>query len=141
MMQTHSSTVATNALIERRGARIGLVTSHGFRDLFEHFHDEIPIGSIKIGMQALAPGKVLQTFQCADFGLIGTAMRDDRFRDREPAPGWSQVDGLTAIGYLQRANDFFRNRDKKLLGELNQVLKCRIRLIKLKHRKFRIVAH
>lgn len=32
---THSSTVATNALIERRGARIGLITTAGFRDLFE----------------------------------------------------------------------------------------------------------
>jgi N-methylhydantoinase A len=32
---THSSTVATNALIERRGARIGLLVSAGFRDLFE----------------------------------------------------------------------------------------------------------
>ncbi|HLB99369.1 MAG TPA: hydantoinase/oxoprolinase N-terminal domain-containing protein, partial [Acetobacteraceae bacterium] len=32
---THSSTVATNALIERRGARVGLITTAGFRDLFE----------------------------------------------------------------------------------------------------------
>jgi N-methylhydantoinase A len=32
---THSSTVATNALIERRGARVGLITTIGFRDLFE----------------------------------------------------------------------------------------------------------
>jgi len=32
---THSSTVATNALIERRGARVGLITTAGFRDLLE----------------------------------------------------------------------------------------------------------
>lgn len=32
---THSSTVATNALIERRGARVGMITTTGFRDLFE----------------------------------------------------------------------------------------------------------
>lgn len=32
---THSSTVATNALIERRGARVGMIATHGFRDLFE----------------------------------------------------------------------------------------------------------
>src|SRR4051812_31543410 len=32
---THSSTVATNALIERRVARVGLLTSAGFRDVFE----------------------------------------------------------------------------------------------------------
>ena len=35
MYHTHSSTVATNALIERRGARVGLLTTAGFRDLFE----------------------------------------------------------------------------------------------------------
>ncbi len=35
MVHTHSSTVATNALIERRGARVGLLVSDGFRDLFE----------------------------------------------------------------------------------------------------------
>jgi len=35
MVHTHSSTVATNALIERKGARVGLLESSGFRDLFE----------------------------------------------------------------------------------------------------------
>ncbi|MGA7265082.1 MAG: hydantoinase/oxoprolinase family protein [Stellaceae bacterium] len=35
LIHTHSSTVATNALIERHGARIGLLVSAGFRDLFE----------------------------------------------------------------------------------------------------------
>jgi N-methylhydantoinase A len=31
----HGSTVATNALLERRGARTGLITTRGFRDLLE----------------------------------------------------------------------------------------------------------
>ena len=35
LCHTHSSTVATNALIERKGARIGMLVSAGFRDLFE----------------------------------------------------------------------------------------------------------
>lgn len=35
MVHTHSSTVATNALIERKGAKVGLLVSSGFRDLFE----------------------------------------------------------------------------------------------------------
>src|ERR1700726_1247040 len=35
MVHTHSSTVATNALIERKGARVGMIVSSGFRDLFE----------------------------------------------------------------------------------------------------------
>jgi len=31
----HGTTIATNAIIERRGARTGLVTTEGFRDLLE----------------------------------------------------------------------------------------------------------
>jgi N-methylhydantoinase A len=31
----HGSTVATNALLERKGARVGLVTTRGFRDVLE----------------------------------------------------------------------------------------------------------
>ena len=31
----HGTTVGTNALLERRGARIGLITTRGFRDVLE----------------------------------------------------------------------------------------------------------
>ncbi len=31
----HGTTIATNAVLERKGARIGLITSHGFRDVLE----------------------------------------------------------------------------------------------------------
>ena len=34
-VHTHSSTVATNALIERKGSCVGLLVSSGFRDIFE----------------------------------------------------------------------------------------------------------
>ena len=34
-MVIHGSTVATNTLVERKGARVGLVTTDGFRDLLE----------------------------------------------------------------------------------------------------------
>ena len=35
MQHTHSSTIATNAVIERRGPKIGVLVTEGFRDLFE----------------------------------------------------------------------------------------------------------
>ena len=35
ILHAHSSTVATNALIEHKGARVGLIVTAGFRDLFE----------------------------------------------------------------------------------------------------------
>jgi N-methylhydantoinase A len=31
----HGTTIATNALLERRGARVGLITTEGFRDIVE----------------------------------------------------------------------------------------------------------
>ena len=31
----HGTTVATNTLVERKGARVGLITTEGFRDLLE----------------------------------------------------------------------------------------------------------
>ena len=34
-MVVHGSTVATNAVVERRGARVGLLTTRGFRDVLE----------------------------------------------------------------------------------------------------------
>lgn len=35
MQHTHSSTIATNAVIERRGPNLGVLVTRGFRDLFE----------------------------------------------------------------------------------------------------------
>lgn len=35
LAHTHGSTIAVNTLIERRGARIGMLTNVGFRDVFE----------------------------------------------------------------------------------------------------------
>ena len=35
LQHTHGSTIAVNTLIERRGARIGMLTNIGFRDVFE----------------------------------------------------------------------------------------------------------
>jgi N-methylhydantoinase A len=35
MQHTHGSTIAVNALIERRGAALGMITTTGFRDVFE----------------------------------------------------------------------------------------------------------
>ena len=34
-MIIHGSTVATNTLVERKGAKVGLITTDGFRDLLE----------------------------------------------------------------------------------------------------------
>jgi N-methylhydantoinase A len=38
----HGTTVATNAILERRGARTGLITTAGFRDLLEIGRSTVP---------------------------------------------------------------------------------------------------
>ena len=35
----HGTTVGTNALLERKGARVGVITTKGFRDVLEMFKD------------------------------------------------------------------------------------------------------
>jgi N-methylhydantoinase A len=42
-MFLHSSTVATNALLERRGARVGLITTKGFRDILHIARHKRPL--------------------------------------------------------------------------------------------------
>ena len=43
-MVVHGTTLATNAVIERRGAKVGFVTTEGFRDTlemaYEHSYDQ-----------------------------------------------------------------------------------------------------
>src|SRR5450755_4675479 len=36
----HGTTVATNAILERRGAQVGLITTEGFRDILEFQRQE-----------------------------------------------------------------------------------------------------
>ncbi len=42
----HGTTVATNILVERKGARLGLVTTRGFRDLLE-LRDEFQLYELR----------------------------------------------------------------------------------------------
>lgn len=36
----HGTTLVTNAIIERKGAKVGLLTTHGFRDILEFGHEQ-----------------------------------------------------------------------------------------------------
>ncbi len=57
----HGTTVGTNAMLERKGARVALVTTHGFED------------TIAIGRQARA--KLYDWFQAAPVCLVPAALR------------------------------------------------------------------
>jgi len=43
---THGTTIGTNALIERKGAKVGLITTAGFRDVLEIARIERPDGGL-----------------------------------------------------------------------------------------------
>ena len=50
----HATTVATNAILERRGARTALITTHGFRDVLELRRIRIPL-SYDLGWEKPPP--------------------------------------------------------------------------------------
>ena len=43
MSHTHSNTVAVNCLIERSGAKLGLLVTAGFRDILEIARMTVPV--------------------------------------------------------------------------------------------------
>src|ERR1700733_1300168 len=92
MVHTHSSTVATNALIERKGSRVGLLVSSGFRDLFElqrlavphpmRFDSRRPVPLVQralvreIGGRLDAEGQEIEPLDIASVVRAAAALRD-----------------------------------------------------------------
>jgi N-methylhydantoinase A len=88
----HGSTVATNALLERRGALTALITTKGFRDVLEIGRQNRPqlyalVGHrlpplvaaelrYEVDERLDAAGNVLRPLDAADLGPIVTAMRE-----------------------------------------------------------------
>src|ERR1700749_4919251 len=80
----HGTTVATNALIQHRGVRTGLITTEGFRDLLEigrqkrpdlyDLQADKPLTLVPRDLRLEVPERVLYT------GEIDTALDEDRMR-------------------------------------------------------------
>ena len=83
----HGMTVATNALLERRGARTALVTTAGFRDVLEIGRQDRPATSTTsraTGRRALVPREL--RFACASgWGRRASSSRSTR---RASTPPW-----------------------------------------------------
>lgn len=81
----HGTTVATNALIEKKGARLGLITTKGFRDLMEigwqkrpslyDLSKQKPESLIPDGMKREVEERILYD------GTVKTALNEDSVRE------------------------------------------------------------
>ncbi len=88
----HGTTVATNAVLEHRGAKTALLTTHGFRDVLElrrlripHMYDSFwqkpePLVPRRLRFEArervAADGQILAALDPAEVRLIAAQMRD-----------------------------------------------------------------
>jgi N-methylhydantoinase A len=115
----HGTTIATNALLERKGAKTGLVTTEGFRDIIEvgrtqrligglfdiKFVRTPPLASREVRLEApertLADGTVEKSLEGFDFGPLA-----ERFR----AKGVKTV----AVCFL---NSYRNDANERLAGE------------------------
>ena len=129
---THSSTVATNALIERRGARIGLITTAGFRDVFELQRLAIPhpMRFDSRRPEPLVPRALVREVR----GRIGAGWRRDsnrstrRMSSRLRAPGRMLGVDIAVVGLIhayrnpaheQQARDIVARHGLRLRLELS----------------------
>src|SRR5258705_2445454 len=90
----HGTTVGTNALLQRKGARVALITTSGFEDvieigrqarprLYDFFFERVPplvSRDLRFGMQerTAADGHVLQSATIADLARLREAVRKAR---------------------------------------------------------------
>ena len=90
----HGTTIATNALLERKGARTGLVTTEGFRDLLEIGKGRRLVGGLfdpewrrpaplvprdrrlEVPERIAADGSVVRSLDGIDFDALAAALRD-----------------------------------------------------------------
>ncbi|MFG3254923.1 hydantoinase/oxoprolinase family protein [Streptomyces sp. NPDC048172] len=95
----HGSTVATNALLERRGARLGLVVTQGFRDLlFLQRQDRERMYDLRYAKpEALVPRHLVQEVEerVTATGEVSVPLSEESVRT---AVKRLVADGVTAIG-------------------------------------------
>ena len=108
----HGTTIATNALLERKGARTGLVTTAGFRDVLEVGKGRRLVGGLfdpewqrpaplvprdrrfEVSERLAADGSVVRPLDGLDFDELAAALRDEGVEAVAVALLNSHVDGM-----------------------------------------------
>jgi N-methylhydantoinase A len=116
----HGTTLATNALIERKGARTALVTTAGFRDVlemgyekrYEHYDLELELPAPLVPRELRFPVEERITAR----GEIRTPLLESSFRKIIEKIKEQKVEAV-AIGFLHSyANDFHEKQAEKVLS-------------------------
>jgi N-methylhydantoinase A len=116
----HGTTLATNAIIERRGARVGLVTTAGFRDsieiAYEHRFEQTDLNMTRPAPLVPRTLRLEVPERVAADGSVLIPLDDDAVREVADALRAAEVEAV-AVGLLHSyANDAHEKRIQKLLA-------------------------
>ena len=118
----HGATIATNAVIERRPATVGLLTTRGFKYLLEIGRHDIPRGNnIYAWMKPerpVPPNRIFEVSERLDrSGSILTELSEDDCRIAARALRQMQVEAVAVCFLYSYANDAHERRAAEILRE------------------------
>ena len=118
----HGATIATNAVIERRPARIGLLTTRGFKYVLEIGRHDIPRGNnIYAWMKPerpVPPNRIFEVSERLDrTGGVLTPLSEDDCRTAARVLRDMQVEAVAVCFLYSYANDAHERRAAEILGE------------------------
>jgi N-methylhydantoinase A len=130
----HGSTVATNALLERRGARTALITTHGFADVLEigrqnrpqlyAFHQHRPAPLIPREWRFEVPERLDYT------GKVLCTLDEDAVREAARLLREQQIESVAIVFLFSFVNATHEQRTaailRELLPELKITLSCEL---------------
>lgn len=120
----HGTTIGTNALIERKGARVGLITTEGFRDVLEIARIERPdagLYDINVDLPEPLVPRYLRLEVAERIGADGTVVRPLEAASARRAVERLRAEGVEAIAVCLLFS--FRNpAHEHALAELCQAL-------------------
>ena len=118
----HGTTIATNAVIERRPARVGLLTTKGFKYVLEIGRHDIPRGNNIYGWmkpeRPVAPNRILEVSERIDrTGSVLTPLSEDDCRTAALALRDMHVEAVAVCFLYSYANDAHERRAAEILRE------------------------
>lgn len=117
----HGTTVATNALIEKKGARTGLITTYGFKDLMEIGNQKRPslYNLLKDKPESLiVPGcKCEVRERIMHDGTVKLALNDEDVRNAVSFLKEQKVDSIAVCTLFSFINPVHEKRIKEIISE------------------------